>query len=418
MNKATMNSIALALLVAGAFVAPMPALADEPVIVLERTHLAAAEAHSSDAWARWAEDFSREMRTSMGAMFAPRMGSQKLVKGAPYSADVVTENNQALPDGNAIQRKTQGAVYRDGEGRTRQETPGDGKQPTVFIHDPVEGRSVILTPGSKRAIVSQAPATPEPDRVKNKEKQVVVVNGREVRVEDGHVFIDGKEVSGGKVDVTAGGKRVRVDGGRITVDGKEIGSPGSGTSGGPEGDPRAKLDKIVVKTIDASDSPDGTERQEVRVQVVRSGDGLHWTPHPAPPIPPMPPAPPGTFDTPIPPLPPMPGVQTFRFESRGKLGKGVTTAMGTKDFDGVKAEGKSTVWTIAAGEIGNRNAINVTSETWYSPELQLTVYSRYNDPRTGESIYRLANIRRGEPSAELFRIPAGYETKKRVARER
>jgi hypothetical protein len=122
MNKATMNSTALALIVAGAFVAPMPAFADEPVIVLDHAHFAAADTPTPDAWARWAEDFSRDMRASMGTMFAPRMGTQKLVKGAPYSADVVTENNQALPDGNAITRKTQGAVYRDGEGRSRQES--------------------------------------------------------------------------------------------------------------------------------------------------------------------------------------------------------------------------------------------------------------------------------------------------------
>jgi hypothetical protein len=389
MNKANaMNSTALALIVAGAFVAPMPAFADEPVIVIERTHLAAADTPTPDAWARWAEDFSRDMRASMGTMFAPRMGTQKLVKGAPYSAEVVTENNQALPDGNAITRKTQGAVYRDGEGRTRQETPGDGKQATVYINDPVEGRSVILTPGSKRAIVSRAPPTPEPDMVKgkSKEKQVVVVNGREVRIEDGRVFIDGKEMAGGKAEVTAGGKKIRVDGGKVTIDGKEI---------GPEGDGKGTVNKVVVKTIDATESPDGTEREEVRVQVVRTGD----------------------FGTPMP-MPPMPGVQTFRFESRGKLGKGVTTSLGMKDFDGVKAEGKSTVWTIAAGEIGNRNAINVTSESWYSPDLQLTVYSRYNDPRTGESIYRLANIRRGEPSPELFRVPAGYEVKRRPGHDR
>jgi hypothetical protein len=82
-----------------------------------------------------------------------------------------------------------------------------------------------------------------------------------------------------------------------------------------------------------------------------------------------------------------------------------------KDFDGVKAEGKSTVWTIPAGEIGNRNAINIVSETWYSPQLQVTVYSRYADPRTGESIYRLAGIRRGEPAADLFTAPAGYAVK-------
>ena len=85
-----------------------------------------------------------------------------------------------------------------------------------------------------------------------------------------------------------------------------------------------------------------------------------------------------------------------------------------KDFDGVKAEGKSTVWTIPAGEIGNRNAIQITSESWYAPDLKVTVYSRYHDPRTGESVYRLAGIRRAEPARDLFTIPAGFETRDRT----
>ena len=42
----------------------------------------------------------------------------------------------------------------------------------------------------------------------------------------------------------------------------------------------------------------------------------------------------------------------------------------------------------------------------------MTVYSRYNDPRTGESIYRLAGIRRAEPAADLFKVPADYSVKK------
>jgi hypothetical protein len=150
----------------------------------------------------------------------------------------------------------------------------------------------------------------------------------------------------------------------------------------------------------------------VRVQVLRGGDGDH--PHVMTPMPPLPPLAAGA---PLPPLPPMPGVQTMRFEGMSRLGKGVTTSLGTRDFDGVKAEGKSTVWTIAAGEIGNRNPINVTSETWYSPELQATVMSRYNDPRTGESIYRLASIKRGEPAADLFKAPDDYEVRGRGARK-
>src|SRR5690606_26556263 len=111
-----------------------------------------------------------------------------------------------------------------------------------------------------------------------------------------------------------------------------------------------------------------------------------------PPAPPAPPAPPVPGAAIAPPAPPLPGVQTFRFESTARLGPGVTTSLGSKAFDGVRADGKSTTWTIPAGRIGNRNPINIQSETWYSPELQVTVYSRYSDPRTGESIYRLSGI--------------------------
>ena len=80
----------------------------------------------------------------------------------------------------------------------------------------------------------------------------------------------------------------------------------------------------------------------------------------------------------------------------------------------MKAEGTSTTWIIPAGKIGNRNAITVMRESWYSPELHVTVYSRHSDPRTGESIYRLANIRRGEPAADLFKVPEGYKVRGRT----
>lgn len=390
-----MNSALLASLVATALLASPPVTArDEPVIMLDHRHFAATgEAPpSTDSWKRWADDFSTELRSSMGTLFGARLDSGKVVKGAPYSAEVLTEANQALADGNVISRKTRGAVYRDSEGRTRQEMPGDGKEPTIFINDPVEGKHLILTPGAKRAIVTGNLAPKAPGTHQHTEKQVIRLGGKEVRVEDGKVYVDGKEATAGRVDVVSGGKAIRVENGKVTIDGKPVGEGyGSGT-------------KV---TIGAHESGDGTRREEVRVQVLRSGDDRLI------PVPPIPPMPPGALHAPLAPLPPMPGVHTFRFESTGKLGKGVTTNLGMKDFDGVKAEGKSTVWTIAAGEIGNRNPINVSSESWYSPDLQLAVYSRYNDPRTGETIYRLAGIRRAEPAADLFRVPADYELKRR-----
>ena len=402
-----MKKAALPALVAALLAAPLPALADDPVVVFgeafdipDKLAFADSLPVDGDAWRRWADEFSREMRSSMGTMFAPRMGG-RIVRGAPYSAEMVTESNQMLGDGNVISHRKTGAVYRDGEGRTRQESGAAGKERSVFINDPVAGAHYVLSPGAKRAIASAyAPRamTLKYDG-KEKNKQVVRVDGTEIRVEDGKVFVDGKE-SPGRVEIVKGAKTIVVDNGKVTIDGKEIG----------HGDGTAR--HTVIKRVDAGD---GTQREEVRVQVIRSGDGkeIVITP-PAPPVPPVPAVP---AVPPVPPTPPvaiLPGVNVMRFESTARLGKGVTTSLGTKEFDGVKAEGKATTWTIPAGEIGNKNAINITSESWYSPELQVTLYSRHSDPRTGESIYRLASIRRGEPSADLFKVPEDYKTKGRA----
>src|SRR5690348_16850204 len=45
----------------------------------------------------------------------------KVVKSAPYSAQIVTQFTQTLADGNRIQRTTSGTFARDSEGRTRSE---------------------------------------------------------------------------------------------------------------------------------------------------------------------------------------------------------------------------------------------------------------------------------------------------------
>ena len=89
-------------------------------------------------------------------------------------------------------------------------------------------------------------------------------------------------------------------------------------------------------------------------------------------------------------------------------GKATTKDLGAREIDGVKAEGKLRSYEIPAGELGNRNPIVVSDESWYSPELQVTVYSKHSDPRSGDRIYRLDNIRRAEPPKELFDAPAGY----------
>jgi hypothetical protein len=88
--------------------------------------------------------------------------------------------------------------------------------------------------------------------------------------------------------------------------------------------------------------------------------------------------------------------------------KGERKSLGTRDFEGVKADGTQTTHTIPAGAIGNERPIVITSERWFSPELQLVVYARTFDPRAGETTYRLTNVKRGEPSADLFKVPPDY----------
>src|SRR6187431_2762158 len=80
--------------------------------------------------------------------FATESFGGKVVKGAPYSAEAVTETIQTLADGNRIINRITSMLYRDSEGRTRREQSlkglgifgtGDQALQTIFINDPVAG---------------------------------------------------------------------------------------------------------------------------------------------------------------------------------------------------------------------------------------------------------------------------------------
>ena len=85
-----------------------------------------------------------------------------------------------------------------------------------------------------------------------------------------------------------------------------------------------------------------------------------------------------------------------------------TESLGSRIVEGVRAEGTRTTMTIPAGRVGNQLPIDVVSESWYSPELQIVVETRRSDPRSGETVYRLTNIIRDDPPANLFDIPEGF----------
>jgi hypothetical protein len=96
-----------------------------------------------------------------------------VVKNAPYSADVITEHSQTLPDGNSIKQTATARVYRDSDGRVRNEqtvnglgsfAPNVSLPRIVFINDPVAGVNYALNPADKSATKSMDRNGPPRDR--------------------------------------------------------------------------------------------------------------------------------------------------------------------------------------------------------------------------------------------------------------
>ena len=227
----------------------------------------------------------------------------KVVKGAPYSAQAVTEFTQPLADGNRISRTSSSFVARDSEGRTRREqsfaaigplSPAGEVPKVVFIHDSVAGTTYVLNPDSKTANLM-----PEPPKLSPEDMSKVHIQSRQmatagpVGAESHQIFVTGA------VGVEAGVH--------------------------PDKEANVKKESLVSQAI-----------------------------------------------------------------------------------NGVTADGTRITRTIPAGQIGNDRAIEITTETWYSPELQTVVMSKTSDPRTGDTVYKLTNVDRSEPAPSLFIVPGDY----------
>ena len=253
----------------------------------------------------------------------------KVVKGAPYSGESVTETIQTLSDGNRIVNRMTSSVYRDSEGRTRREQSlkglgifanGEEGIQTIFINDPVAGVTFTLDSRSHTAQKS-VPFTFEFSKKLDKAGAVVSgIEGQhfEFKVERG-------TAAAGSMIMTA-----------------------------PAGAPHPDLDQLRVE----------------------SG-----------------------------------GAGTFVVRTKGANANEVKEQLGKQNIEGVEAEGTRTTVTIPAGEIGNERPIEIVSERWYSPELQLVVMTRHSDPRFGETTYKLTNINRTEPAKSLFEVPSDYTIK-------
>ena len=291
-----------------------------------------------------------------------RISGAGIVKNAPYSAEAVSESMQRLADGNQIVNTSRSMQYRDGAGRTRTEVHGDdGEVRTITISDPVEGARWILNPQRKSA--TRLDMTSELARAEADAARAAATQAR-LAADQARVLADQQRRTADQQRRSADQARERIE--QLRREGKL-----------PEGT------HIIVKDVQR-----GAQPTEVRVRVAE----------------PMPAAMPAAraMSAQIAPL-------IIGAANDGKWSaKAVTRELGGRDFSGVRAEGNQRSYTIPAGEIGNRAPIEVSSETWYSPELQVTVYHKRSDPRSGDVVYRLDKLKRGEPPAALFSVPSDY----------
>lgn len=293
------------------------------------------------------------------------LGRGRAVKNAPYSAEVISEQLTTLADGNQIANKTVSMSYRDSAGRTRQEMRSpNGGVTVVTIRDAANGSTLILRPEQKTAT-----RIGSPDEI--------------ARIAAERARAAGEVARAAGERAQAAGERARAAGERARIHAEQM--------RGAEGD------QVFIKRIERTEGEEGRRiREDVRIRVTRDMAGGH----------------------------PMPGAERFGPMIAGAFGdmkwssKASSKDLGAKEIDGVKAQGKLRSYEIPAGEIGNRNAIVVSTETWYSPELQVTLLSKHSDPRSGERIYRLANLKREEPAPALFTVPSDYTVKDALAKLR
>jgi hypothetical protein len=113
-----------------------------------------------------------------------------------------------------------------------------------------------------------------------------------------------------------------------------------------------------------------------------------------------------TFNLPVP--PPAEGIGGIAVAYRGG---GQKESLGKQTISGLVCEGTRMTNAIPQGQIGNDRQIQIVTESWYSPDLKLTVMTRTLDPLHGESAFRLHTVSRSEPAKSLFQVPADYTVK-------
>jgi hypothetical protein len=83
--------------------------------------------------------------------------------------------------------------------------------------------------------------------------------------------------------------------------------------------------------------------------------------------------------------------------------------LGTTTLNGLQAKGTRRTYAISAAASGTGDPIEVEDEDWYSEELHINLLMRHSDPRIGVQTIGISDLKREEPLASMFQVPAGYQ---------
>ncbi len=277
--------------------------------------------------------------------------SNKGVKNAPFSADAVSESVQVLADGNRIVRSSTSKMYRNSEGRFRQEITGGSGGMFGSFYSFGDGISVINPMGGSFSLDVGAKVARVFDGFA----------GQAVSVVEPAAIASTKALEAIKISPSA---RMEIEGlkGQRSIESNSL-SP----------ETRAEIEKVKAEIDKVKASAD--EIRAAGAQLATTING---------------------------------GAAVFAPSARSKWDTR-TEELGEQNIEGVSAKGTRTITTIPAGAIGNERPIETIYEKWYSPELHVVVFSKHSDPRFGEQTYRLTNINRSEPDPSLFQVPNGYK---------
>jgi len=93
----------------------------------------------------------------------------------------------------------------------------------------------------------------------------------------------------------------------------------------------------------------------------------------------------------------------------GSGGNGTTEDLGTSTLNGMQAKGTRTTRVVPAEVSGTGKPVTVTDEVWYSEDLHMNLMEEHTDLRGGKQTVVILSIKRDEPAASLFEVPAGYK---------